>query len=63
MEFLVRGAQLGEPGVCITFEERVDDLIANVASSDLTCHSSWPKKLRLDHVHLDPSQIEEAGGV
>ena len=43
MEFLVRGAQLGEPGVCITFEERVDDLIANVASSDLTCHSSWPK--------------------
>ena len=39
MEFLIHGAQLGEPGVCITFEERVDDLITNVAS------------LGFDHAH------------
>jgi circadian clock protein KaiC len=62
MEFLVRGAQLGEPGVCITFEERVDDLIANVASLGFDLPQLMAeKKLRLDHVQLDPSQIEEAG--
>ena len=32
VEFLVRGAELGEPGVFITFEESVDDLTRNVAS-------------------------------
>jgi circadian clock protein KaiC len=62
MEFLVRGAQLGEPGVCISFEERVDDLIANVASLGFDLPQLIAaKKLRLDHVRLDRSQIEEAG--
>jgi circadian clock protein KaiC len=62
MEFLVRGAQLGEPGVCISFEERVDDLIANVASLGFDLPQLIAeKKLRLDHVQLDRSQIEEAG--
>ena len=62
MEFLVRGAQLGEPGVCITFEERVDDLIANVASLGFDLPPLIAeKKLRLDHVQLDRSEIEEAG--
>jgi circadian clock protein KaiC len=62
MEFLVRGAQLGEPGVCITFEERVEDLIANIASLGFDLPQLIAeKKLRLDHVQLDPSQIEEAG--
>jgi circadian clock protein KaiC len=32
MESLVRGVQFGEAGVCVTFEERVEDVIANVAS-------------------------------
>jgi circadian clock protein KaiC len=62
MEFLVRGAQLGEPGVCITFEERVEDLIANIASLGFDLPQLIAeKKLGLDHVQLDPSQIEEAG--
>jgi circadian clock protein KaiC len=62
MEFLVRGTQLGEPGVCITFEERVDDLIANVASLGFDLPQLIAeKKLRLDHIQLDRSQIEEAG--
>src|SRR5499427_8523638 len=62
MEFLVRGALLGEPGVCISFEERVDDLIANVASLGFDLPQLIvEKKLRLDHIQLDPSQIEEAG--
>jgi circadian clock protein KaiC len=62
MEFLVRGAQMGEPGVCITFEERVEDLIANVASLGFDLSQLIAeKKLRLDHVQLDRSQIEETG--
>ena len=62
MEFLVRGAQLGEPGVCITFEERVDDLIANVASLGFDLPQLIAeKKLRLDHIQLERSEIEEAG--
>src|SRR5215831_4459460 len=62
MEFLVRGAQLGEPGVCMTFEERVDDLIANVASLGFDLPQLIvEKKLRLDHVQLNRSQIEETG--
>ena len=62
MEFLVRGTQLGEPGVCMTFEERVEDMIDNVASFgfDLPILMA-EKKLRLDHVQLDRSQIEETG--
>jgi circadian clock protein KaiC len=62
MEFLVHGARLGEPGVCVTFEERVDDLIANVASLGFDLPQLiTEKKLRLDHVQLDRSEIEEAG--
>jgi len=62
MEFLVRGAQLGEPGVCISFEERVDDLIANVASLGFDLPQLIAeKKVWLDHVQLERSQIEEAG--
>jgi circadian clock protein KaiC len=63
LEFLVRGAQeFDEPGVCITFEERVEDLIANVASLGFDLQKLVAeKKLRLDHVQLDRSQIEETG--
>jgi circadian clock protein KaiC len=63
LEFLVRGAQeFDEPGVCITFEERVEDLIANVASLGFDLQKLVAeKKLRLDHVQLDRNQIEETG--
>ncbi len=63
MEFLVRGTQLGEPGVCMTFEERVEDMIENVASLGFDLPTLMAeKKLRLDHVQLDRGQIEETGG-
>jgi circadian clock protein KaiC len=62
IEFLVRGTQLGDPGVCMTFEERVDDVIANVASLGFDLPQLIAeKKLSLDHVQLDRSQIEETG--
>src|SRR5665648_70211 len=63
MEFLVRGAtQFNEPGVFMSFEETAKDLTQNVASlgfdlKDLVAR----KKLVLDYVHIEPSEIEESG--
>ena len=63
MEFLVHGAvRYGEPGVCMNFEETEEKLTANVASlgfdlRDLTKR----KKLWIDYVFIERSQITEAG--
>jgi circadian clock protein KaiC len=63
MEFLVRGAtEYDEPGVFITFEESTEDLILNVASlgfdlNDLIAR----KKILLDFVYVDTSEITETG--
>ena len=63
MEFLVRGTtQFNEPGVFMSFEETNEELIKNVASlgfdlDDLIKH----KKIALDHVHIERSEIEETG--
>jgi len=63
VEFLVRGAQRGEPGVFITFEESVADLSSNVASLGFDLARLQEQKLlAVDYVHLDPAEIEEAGG-
>jgi circadian clock protein KaiC len=63
IEFLVRGIQEhDEPGVLMTFEETADELAANVASLGFDLHQlQAAKKLRVDHVHIDRSEIEEAG--
>lgn len=63
MEFLIRGVlQYGEPGVFMAFEETAQDLTQNVASlgfdlDDLVAR----KKLYIDYVHIDPSEIQETG--
>jgi len=63
VEFLVRGAELGEPGVFVTFEESVSDLSRNVASLGFDLARLQEQKLlAVDYVHLDPAEIEEAGG-
>src|SRR6188768_285097 len=63
IEFLVRGAELGEPGVFITFEESALDLSLNVASLGFDlARLQQQKLLAVDYVHLDPAEIEEAGG-
>jgi circadian clock protein KaiC len=63
IEFLVRGAELGEPGVFITFEESALDLSRNVASLGFDLALLQEQKLlAVDYVHLDPAEIEEAGG-
>jgi len=63
MEFLVRGArQFGEPGVCMSFEERTSDLVHNVASLGFDLQDLIDRdKLVIDHVHVERSQIEETG--
>lgn len=63
MEFLVRGAtQFNEPGVFLAFEETAKDLTQNVASlgfdlKDLIAR----KKMVLDFVYIERSEIEETG--
>jgi circadian clock protein KaiC len=63
MEFLVRGAtEFDEPGVFMAFEETALDLTQNVASlgfdlTDLVAR----KKIVLDFVYIERSEIEESG--
>jgi circadian clock protein KaiC len=63
VEFLVRGAiEYNEPGVLMAFEETEEDLAKNVASlgydlNDLVAR----KKLVMDYVHIERTEIEEAG--
>lgn len=63
IEFLVRGATLyDEPGVFMSFEESNEELIKNVASLGFDLEDLIKnKKLALDHVHIERSEIEETG--
>jgi circadian clock protein KaiC len=63
MEFLVRGAtQFNEPGVFMSFEETNEELIKNVTSLGFDLEDLVKnKKLSLDHVHIERSEIEETG--
>ncbi|MHB8522212.1 MAG: circadian clock protein KaiC [Limisphaerales bacterium] len=63
MEFLVRGAvDFDEPGVFMAFEENTDELAKNFASlgHDLKALVAQ-KKLVLDFVYIERSEIEETG--
>lgn len=63
MEFLIRGIRdYDEPGVFVSFEERPEDLAANVRSLgfDLAALEA-DRKLLVDYVHVDPTEIDETG--
>ena len=63
LEFLVRGAtQFNEPGVFMMFEENASELCANVNSMgfDLAALQA-EKKIVLDYVHIERSEIEVTG--
>jgi circadian clock protein KaiC len=62
-EFLARGAaQFGEPGVFMSFEETEAELKANVASLGFDLASLVrQKKILLEHVHIERSEIHETG--
>lgn len=63
MEFLVRGATIyNEPGVFISFEESSEELATNVASLGFDLNQLIDeKKLVLDYVFIERSEIEETG--
>jgi circadian clock protein KaiC len=63
MEFLVHGAtHYDEPGVFMAFEETEEDLRKNVASLGYDLEDlSNRKKLVVDYVHIERSEIEETG--
>ena len=63
MTFLYNGAvEYAEPGVFIAFEEQPEELIKNVGSLKYDLQKLIDqKKLAIDYVHIDPSQIDEAG--
>lgn len=63
IEFIVRGAiEFNEPGVFVAFEEKTEELAANVASLGFDLQKLIAqKKIRLDHVHIERSEIEETG--
>src|SRR5690242_7181128 len=62
-EFLVRGArQFNEPGVFVAFEETAEELTQNVASLGFDLEGLVEQqRLALDHVRVEPSEIEETG--
>ena len=63
LEFLVRGAlDYDEPGVFMSFEETVDDLVANARSLGFDLQRlSARRRLLLDHVRLERAELTEAG--
>lgn len=63
LEFIVRGIECyNEPGVFVAFEEKPDELAANVASLGFDLEQlQKQKKLKIDYVHVDKTEIEETG--
>jgi circadian clock protein KaiC len=63
IEFLVHGAQkFNEPGVFVAFEEKSEELAQNVASLGFDLKQLEVDKLiKIDHVHVERSEIEETG--
>jgi circadian clock protein KaiC len=61
--FLVNGALMyDEPGVLLSFEERSEDIVANVASLGYDLNGLVADgKLLLDYVRVERAEIEEAG--
>src|SRR5437879_9108842 len=63
IEFIVKGAlNYNEPGVFMAFEEKTEELALNVASLGFDLNQlQKDKMIRLDHVHIEKSEIEETG--
>ncbi len=63
IEFLVNGAvKYGEPGVFVAFEENDKDLEKNTASLGFSLrHLEEQKKLVIDHIRIERSEILETG--
>lgn len=63
IQFLVKGiVEYNEPGVFMSFEETTKDLSQNVRSLGYDLDQLIAdKRLKVDHVHIEKSEIEETG--
>lgn len=63
IEYIVRGAlEFNEPGVFMAFEEKAEELALNVASLGFNLEQLIADKMvKVDHVHIERSEIEETG--
>ncbi len=63
MEFLVRGiTEFGEPGVFVSFEEPVDELVTNVVSLGFDLQQMQDDGLLVvDQVYLEPEDVRASG--
>ncbi|MEO5675339.1 MAG: circadian clock protein KaiC [Chitinophagales bacterium] len=63
IQFLVKGiVEYNEPGVFMSFEETTRDLSQNVRSLGYDLDQLIAdKRLKVDHVHIEKSEIEETG--
>jgi circadian clock protein KaiC len=62
LEFIIRGAIANEPGVFMAFEEKAEELATNVASLGFDLDKLQKSNMvKVDHVHIDRSEIEETG--
>ncbi|WP_414468965.1 circadian clock protein KaiC [Methanobacterium sp. ACI-7] len=62
MEFIIHGAEMGEPGVFVSFEEKTEDLKKNFISMNPNINDLINEnKISLDYVHIERSEIEETG--
>jgi circadian clock protein KaiC len=62
VHFLVHGAEIGEPGIFVSFEETQKELEKNFASLGIDLKAlEEEKKFLVDYVYLERSEIEETG--
>ena len=62
LQFLVHGAEHGESGVFVTFEETEEDLLKNAASLGYNVPGLIERKrLALEYIRVERSEIEETG--
>jgi circadian clock protein KaiC len=63
IEFIVKGiVEFNEPGVIMAFEEKVEEMEANVNSLGFDLKKLQKQGLlHIDHVHIERSEIEETG--
>lgn len=62
VNFLVHGAEIGEPGVFVSFEETKEELEKNFASLGIDLKKlEDEKKFLVDYIYLERAEIEETG--
>ncbi len=62
MEFIVHGAEMGEPGVFVSFEETAEDIKKNFISMNPNLNDLIDQnKISMDYIRIERSEIEETG--